>query len=142
MSDRNPRMLTYAMAIAELFVGSEGQKENLLYEKFEALRKSWSCVEIYAKDGFSEEILDAIMEKKARMILDAKIVKDVRELSEPPKPYYTGNGWAVSRNSVPEEEMVLWSKASLRAPLTQEATERYMELFKQFYGKSVDELTG
>lgn len=142
MSDRNPRMLTYAMAIAELFVSPEGQKESLLHEKFEALRKSWSCIEIYAKDGFSEKILDAIMEKKARMILDAKTVKDVRELSEPPKPYYTGNGWAVSRNSVPEEEMVLWSKASLRAPLTQEATERYMELFKQFYGKSVDELTG
>lgn len=142
MSNRNPRMLTYAMAIAELFVSSEGQKENLLYEKFEALRKSWSYTEVYAKDGFSEEILDAIMEKKAKMILGAKTIKDVRELSEPPKPYYTGNGWAVSKNSVPEEEMVLWSKASLRAPLTQEAMERYMELFKQFYGKSVDELTG
>lgn len=142
MSNRNPRMLTYAMAIAELFVSSEGQKENLLHEKFEALRKSWSYIEVYAKDGFSEEILDAIMEKKAKMILSAKTIKDVRELSEPPKPYYTGNGWAVSKNSVPEEEMVLWSKASLRAPLTQEAMERYMELFKQFYGKSVDELTG
>lgn len=130
MSNRNPRMLTYAMAIAELFVSSEGQKENLLHEKFEALRKSWSYIEVYAKDGFSEEILDAIMEKKAKMILSAKTIKDVRELSEPPKPYYTGNGWAVSKNSVPEEEMVLWSKASLRAPLTQEAMERYMELFK------------
>ena len=50
MNDRNPRMLTYAMAIAELITSSEGQKENLLYEKFEALRKSWSFTELYARD--------------------------------------------------------------------------------------------
>lgn len=142
MNDRNPRMLTYAMAIAELIVDSENQKENLVHEKFEALRKSWSLVEVYARDGFDEKILDAIMEKKSRMILDATTVKDIRELGEPPKPSYTGNRWVASKNSVPEEEMVWWSKASERAPLMREAVERYMELFKQFYGKSADELMG
>lgn len=142
MNDRNPRMLTYAMAIVELIVDSESQKENLVHEKFEALRKFWSLVELYARDGFDEKILDAIMEKKSRMILDATTVKDIRELSEPPKPFYTGNGWAVSKNSVPEEEMIWWSKASERAPLMREAVERYAELFRQFYGKSVDELMG
>ena len=106
MNDRKPRMLTYAMAIAELITSSEGQKENLLYEKFEALRKSWSFTELYARDGFDEKILDVIMEKKSRMILDAKTIKDVQELSEPPEPHYTGNGWVVSENSVPEEEMI------------------------------------
>ena len=53
------------MAIAELIVDSEDSKERLLEEKFEALRKSWSLLELYAKDGFDEKILDAIMEKKA-----------------------------------------------------------------------------
>lgn len=33
-------------------------------------------------------------------------------------------------------------KTSLRAPLSSEAVERYAELFKQFYGMSVDELMG
>ena len=42
MERKNPRMLTYAMAIAELIVDSEDSKERLLEEKFEALRKSWS----------------------------------------------------------------------------------------------------
>ena len=65
MERKNPRMLTYAMAIAELIVDSEDSKERLLEEKFEALRKSWSLLELYAKDGFDEKILDAIMEKKA-----------------------------------------------------------------------------
>lgn len=140
MERKNPRMLTYAMAIAELIVDSEDSKERLLEEKFEALRKSWSLLELYAKDGFDEKILDAIMEKKARLILDATSVQDIQELSMPPKPYYDGNKWFFSKNSVPEEEMVLWSKISQKAPLTSEAAKRYEELFEQFYGMSVDEM--
>lgn len=98
------------------------------------------CENVYQREEAVKFLVDVIMEKKSRMILDAKTIKDVRELSEPPEPRYTGNGWVVSENSVPEEEMIWWSKTSLRAPLTHEATKRYMELFKQFYGKSVDEL--
>lgn len=142
MEERNPRMLTYAMAIAELIVNSENQKENLLAEKFEALKRSWSFLELYASEGFDEKILDAIMEKKSAMILDATSVKDIREISEPPKPYYTGNTWVASENSVPEEEMIWWSKASLKAPLSQEATERYIELFRNFYGSGADKILG
>ncbi len=142
MEERNPRMLTYAMAIAELIVNSENQKETLLVEKFEALKKSWSLLELYASEGFDEKILDAIMEKKSAMILGATSVKDIREISEPPKPYYTGNTWVASENSVPEEEMIWWSKASLKAPLSQEATERYIELFRNFYGSGADKILG
>ena len=94
MEERNQRMLTYAMAIAELIVNSENQKETLLAEKFEALKKSWSLLELYASEGFDEKILDAIMEKKSAMILDATSVKDIREISEPPTPYYTGNTYS------------------------------------------------
>lgn len=142
MEERNPRMLTYAMAIAELIVNSENQKETLLVEKFEALKKSWSLLELYASEGFDEKILDAIMEKKSAMILGATSVKDIREISEPPKPYCTGNTWVASENSVPEEEMIWWSKASLKAPLSQEATERYIELFRNFYGSGADKILG
>ena len=142
MEERNPRMLTCAMAIAELIVNSENQKETLLAEKFEALKKSWSLLELYASEGFDEKILDAIMEKKSAMILDATSVKDIREISEPPKPYYTGNTWVASENSVPEEEMIWWSKASLKSPLSREATERYIELFRNFYGSGADKILG
>lgn len=130
------------MAIAELIVDSEGSKERLLEEKFEALRKSWWLLESYAKDGFDEKILDTIMQKKARLILDAASIQDIREISNPPKPYYDGNKWAYFPNSVPEEEMIWWSKISLIAPLAPHAVKRYAELFKQFYGMSVDELMG
>lgn len=140
MEDRNPRMLTYAMAIAELIVKSEGQKDSLIDSKFTALKKSWALLEYYARDGFSEQILDAIMEKKAKLILNATTIKDINEIAKPPKPQYNGNKWWSNKNSVPEEEMIWWSKASSRAPLCYEAAMRYMELFKDFYGQSVEEV--
>lgn len=74
------------------------------------------------------------------MILDATSVNDVREISTLPKPCYDGNKWHSSKNSVPEEEMVWWSKVALKAPLVSEAVKRYEELFEQFYGVSIDEI--
>ena len=58
----------------------------------------------------AKRILDAIMEKKARLILNAISIQDVLELSNPPKPYYDGGKWMCSKNSVPEEEMIWWTK--------------------------------
>ena len=140
MNNPMPRMYTYAMAIAALIVKHDDENDKLLNEKFEAIKRVYATVEWYAKDGFMEQIVDTIMEKKAKMILDATSVKDVRELDNPPKPQYDGNKWYNSPNSVPEEEMVWWSKTSLKVPLSYEAMRRYEELFKQFFGMSVDEM--
>lgn len=104
-----PRMYTYAMAIATLAVEHGDEADKLLNEKFEALKKVYSTVEWYAKEGFMGRLLDTIMEKKSKMILDAASIKAVRELAAPPKPQYDGNKWYTSPNSVPEEEMVWWS---------------------------------
>lgn len=137
-----PRDLSLAMAIATLIMECETMPEKLLEAKFDALRKVNGMLNWYAKENYDEKILDSIMAKKAEMILKATTVKDIREITAPPKPRYDGGKWYPSPNSVPEEEMILWSIASLRAggPLRHEAVERYMELFKDFYGKSVDEL--
>ncbi len=140
MNDPMPRIYTYAMAIATLAIEHDDEADKLLNEKFEALKKVYATVEWYAKDGFMERLLDTIMEKKAKMILDATSIKNVREIADPPKPQYDGNKWHASPSSVPEEEMVWWSKTSMRAPLGYEAVKRYEELFEQFYGVSVDEI--
>lgn len=135
-----PRLLTYSMAIAELFLRFDVRKEKLWEEKFMALKKTWSLLEWYACDMFDEGILDVIMEKKSRKILDASSIKDVRELGEPPKPHYNGTRWIVSENSVPEEELIWWSKTSLKGPLVETAFNRYMALFRDFYGKRGEEI--
>lgn len=142
MDDVNPRIYTYAMTVAELVVNIDGQKDSLIEAKIKALKKSWALLEHYAKDGFSEYVLDVIMEKKSKLILDATSTKDLKEISEPPRPHYDGNKWWISKNSVPEEEMIWWSKTSLRAPLNYEATMRYLKLIADFFGKPIDEIIG
>lgn len=140
MNNPMPRMYTYAMAVAMLAIDHTDELDKLINEKLQALKRTFALVEKYAKDGFERRIVDTIMEKKSKMILDATSVNDVREISALPKPYYDGNKWRSSKNSVPEEEMVWWSKVSLKAPLVSEAVKRYEELFEQFYGVSVDEI--
>lgn len=139
MEAEYPRTYTYAMAITTLLLGSDGENKKLTYERFEALRKSALLLESYASRGFDERILDVIMEKKAKMILEATKVSDVREIAIPKAPEFLGDGWSVSRFSVPEEEMIWWSMTSLKGPLNGPANKRFMELFKDFYGHSPDE---
>jgi hypothetical protein len=68
------------------------------------------------------------------MIREATTVADVKEIMSEPKPRYDGNTFSAGRFSIPEEEMIQWSLASLRAPIHGEAFERYMELFKSVFG--------
>lgn len=140
MEAEYPRTYTYAMAIATLLLSSDGENKKLTYEKFEALRKSASILESYASRGIDNRILDVIMEKKAKMILEATKVSDVRDIAIPKAPEFLGDGWSVSRFSVPEEEMIWWSMTSLKGPLNEPANKRFTELFKGFYGHSPDEL--
>ena len=74
------------------------------------------------------------------MILDATSIDDIREIANPPKIRFGGNRWIASKNSVPEEEMILWSKALEHGQLSEEGFKRYFELFEQFYGKRIDEI--
>ena len=53
--------------------------------------------------------------------------------------HYTGNGFITGPYDVPEEEMIFWSLASLKAPLNHDASERYMELFQQTFGFDIRE---
>ena len=63
MEAEYPRTYTYAMAIATLLLGAEGENEKLTNEKFEALRKTASLLDSYASRNFDERILDVIMER-------------------------------------------------------------------------------
>ncbi len=87
------RLISYAKAIAELLLYDEVQSAKLLDEKFQALKKTWAITEHYASNGFLEVILDAIMAKKSRLILDATSVRDIREIAAPPRPRFNGSEW-------------------------------------------------
>lgn len=134
MNDPMPRDYTYAMALATLITKDIGN-EKIWGAQVDAVRRVYGICEGYAKDGFDKRVIDTIMEKKARMILEATTIKDLNEISSPPKPKYDGREWHLSGNEVPEEEMIWWSKTSLRGPLVHAAAERYYQLIKDFYGE-------
>lgn len=140
MNNPMPRDYTYTKAIATLIVDFDKLTDKLLEAKFDAIQKVFGMVECYARNGVTDKIVDAIMEKKATMILEATAIKDIKEIAEAPKPHYDGCRWHVSEHAVPEEELVLWFITSLKAPLVNYAMERYKELFEQVFGKSMDEV--
>lgn len=55
---------------------------------------------------------------------------DTDKILKPQFPYYNGNRFVPDKYSVPEEELICWSEASMIAPLNDVAFQRYMELFR------------
>lgn len=132
--DPLPWEYVYTFTFVELVFKDEKVPGRLTTAKLDALRKVAGIVETYEKYDFNRKIVDAIMEKKAKMLLEATTHEAIQEIVSLPKPYYDGTKWHVSKYSVPEEELVLWSIASAKAPLIPEAVDRYLAVFKQVYG--------
>lgn len=99
--------------------------------RFDAMKRVQSYLSHYEKLGYIPKLLCAIAEKKCEYIMAVTTKADVEQIVKPSCPHYTGNGFISGRFSVPEEEMICWSEASMRTPLNSEACNRYLELFKQ-----------
>lgn len=138
MLEANPRDYTFAFAITTILM-DEKCSESIRDERFKAIQKAMGLTAQYLKDGIRPDLVDVIMEKKTKLILNASTLADIRKSADLPKPHYNGNTFYDDPLQVPEEEMVLWSKASLRAPLNSAAYERYAELFTRAFGVSVEE---
>lgn len=106
-------------------------KERLEVNKMSALLQLGVDIGKYRKDCYDERILKAIYTKKKKLIEEANTCAELKDIMSGPKPFDD------SGISVPEEEMIMWSKASLVAPLNHLATERYIALVKNVYGKDV-----
>ena len=68
-----------------------------------------------------EEIILGFVQKKTAMLQDAKTKCELQEISKPPKPIYNGNGFTPGKYDTEEEEMLVWSLTSLKAPLNSQA---------------------
>lgn len=138
--DAPDRITTYAMAIAHLVTDDDGP-EKLRSQKFSAIQQVAALTNHYAKEGIRKDLVDTIMEKKIALILKAKTGVEVEKAAKPPQPRYTGAAWIEDPFTVPEEELVIWSCASLRAPLTGPGYERYSSLFEQVFGRKPHSLS-
>lgn len=99
--------------------------------RFEAMKRVQNYLRHYEKLGYMSKLLCAIAEKKCEHIMAVTTKADVEQIVKPCCPHYDGNKFIPGPYSVPEEEMICWSEASLKAPLNSEACKRYLELFQQ-----------
>lgn len=107
--------------------------------KLEAVSKVLQRISFYRSRGFLPHLIHCVFAKKMKMISEATTVKDLRAVSDVPKPHYNGNRVIPSDFSVPEEEIMIWSLTSELGPLNNAGFRRYMELFEELFG--IDEET-
>ena len=74
------------------------------------------------------------------MIMSASSKTEMDKILKPKAPHFDGVRFVADRYLLPEEELICWSEASLRAPLNEYAFRRYMELFCRMFPEESEAL--
>ena len=109
--------------------------KNVQKEKIEQLRNLQAYLQALRKEYWDEVLLEQICEKKTAYLETAKTIGALREIMKPVKPHYNGSKFQDGKYQVDAEELIGWSRASLCAPLNQNAIQRMEELFERVYGQ-------
>lgn len=111
--------------------------DNLSSEKVKKLRKEsvfrlLPFILEYNRQRFLWSLVKTIFEKKIDFVMTATTKQEMDEIIKPSLPFYNYSTF-VPKGSyhIEEEELILWSIASLQSVLKPEATERFKYLFKK-----------
>ncbi|MFR1350993.1 MAG: hypothetical protein ACLSCA_01015 [[Clostridium] symbiosum] len=96
----------------------------------------------YLGDSIVFFLVLIIMEEKSRMITQAHTKQELAEILKPSIPRWNYGSFMEGPYHVRAEEAILWSKASLEAPLNEDGYKRYMEAFIEFFPEFKKELLG
>lgn len=107
------------------------KEDKLAIKKAVALCEAADKVEKYRSCGFDNNLCTTIFVKKDELIKNAKTIEDINQIMKGPIPF-DDSGY-----TVPEEEAIMWSEASLKAPLNSQAFDRYLSLMKKIYGEEL-----
>ncbi|MEY8482557.1 hypothetical protein AALD74_11985 [Lachnospiraceae bacterium 48-21] len=124
--------LEYSRYITELLMDDQ-VSEKLRSRRFDAIRKMRGIAVWYEKEGFLPELVETVFCKKADFIMKARTKTELKNILMPSMPRYSGgNFYSDSPYHVEEEELILWSKISLKGLLIPQGYERYQELFEKY----------
>jgi len=132
------------MELAEaVFVCPDPTKysQAVVEAKYEAIRKTLSCTKHYREQGILSELVHTVFTKKLAMIKAADTVKDLKAIEKGCIPHFNGNQFFPGPFHIPEEELIMWSLTSLKAPLVSAGLRRYAELFEQVFGVDIHHCT-
>lgn len=127
------QIMEFAQA-ACMMPDSAVESKSLTNARARAAQTTLQRAALYRKEGIRNDLVHMVVEKRLKLIAEATTVKEIKEIDNEPRPHYTGNNFVASKFSVPEEEMIIWSLTSLKAPLMPARFDRYMALFKQVFG--------
>lgn len=127
-------MISEIMDAAAALMQQTDCSSTLLFAKQEAAASVLADVSFYRERGILPELAHMVYKKKMEMIKAATTLRELKLITKHSEPRYNGNGFVAGQFSVPEEEMIGWALASLKAPLMSPALERYMDLFTQVFG--------
>ena len=106
---------------------------DLLTEKIIAVLWTENLCTALENECIDISLINGLRAKKLLMIESAKSVKEIDLITHPTPIEWCGNGFIREKHVTPEEECLGWMQASLRAPLTAEGTERYIQVFKELF---------
>lgn len=118
----------------------EDVKDNVRELHFDALKRLQGQLNYYKEQGFLSKLLCGIAEKRGAMILKTSSKTEMERVMTPHIPHYDGVKFVPDKYSIPEEEMIAWSKASEHFPLDEVGFKRYMELFEQLFPEKYAEV--
>ena len=107
--------------------------ERICDLRFWAIKEMQQYLWHYKKLGYMPKLLCAIARKKCEMLLTLTTKAEIERLVKPLCPRYDGNRFIPDQYSIPEEELICWNEAFLRAPLNEAAFKRYLELFRRVF---------
>ena len=131
-----PQGISPSVALVPYFaelICSEGISKKLFVLRFDALMTLQSLIQQYDERGYAAKLLNGIAEKKGAMIMSATSKTEMDNILRPKAPHFDGARFISDRYLLPEEELIFWSEASLRAPLNEYGIRRYMELFCRMF---------
>lgn len=129
----NPNIeVDMAVAFAKILMSND-ISDKIKELRLSALKELYDYLKYYEKSGYVDKLICKIAEKKIDMIMQIKTKAEKDRVIKPKCPTYDGNKFIPDKYSVPEEELICWSEASLEAPLSEAGFKRYMELFKEIF---------
>ena len=96
----------------------------------------------YLQDSIVFFLVLIIMIDKSRMITQARTKQELAEIVKPSIPHWNYGTFREGPYHVRAEEAILWSRASLEAPLNEDGFKRYMEVFTELSPEFEKELLG
>lgn len=125
----------YAKYITELLT-DESLTEKLFCLRMQAMQRLRGMVSQFEKEGYLEELVEQVFKKKAAFVMEATSKTQIEQILKPSTPHFSGGEfYPGSCYHVEEEELLIWSRTSLSAPLIPLAQKRFEELFKKYCTK-------